>query len=364
MPQNEHQQQGTALLVEDDERAARVMEAFLERLGYAAVVCDNGLSVFTQLEKRDVDVILLDLKLPELDGFEVLRRLKQTVQWKNIPVIVTTGVDDRESIVRSMKLGADDYAVKPIDFAGLRERIQSVLKARKEERRKRPKLDFSINITGARTQFAIAFTLVTLLPALVMAYMFFKPLGAELVTWKVSLALSAGIVLLVALGYALLAKYPVNVIRLRNYLELLTKGDAPGKVNLIKDEDDLRAIESLVSRLVEQTRERVRTIEKQTSELIDAETQRAMIESLGAACHHIGQPATVINTYLDMMRRRENSPETRMMIEQCRKASDEIDDVLEKLRNITEYRTEAYRALEEGETSRADENILKIERNS
>lgn len=87
-----------------------------------------------------------------------------------------------------------------------------------------------------------------------------------------------------------------------------------------------------------------RSIERQREQLLDAERQRVMIESLGAACHHLGQPATVIATYLHMMRQRESDAERLDMIDNCIEATRALSDILDRLRGVSEYRTEPYLA--------------------
>ena len=103
-----------------------------------------------------------------------------------------------------------------------------------------------------------------------------------------------------------------------------------------------------------------RTIEAQRRELVEAEKHRAMVVSLGAACHHMGQPATVISTYLDMMKRRETDPDMVAMIDECAQAADSLSEVLQRLRSVSHFRTEPYLPLGIGEAHRDDEEILKI----
>ncbi|MDF7808018.1 response regulator [Pontiellaceae bacterium B12219] len=85
-----------------------------------------------------------------------------------------------------------------------------------------------------------------------------------------------------------------------------------------------------------------RTIESQREELLDAERQRVMIESLGTACHHIGQPATVINAYLQMMEQQEADDETKEMIAACMEASEAMAEILQKLQLVSQYRETPY----------------------
>ena len=85
-----------------------------------------------------------------------------------------------------------------------------------------------------------------------------------------------------------------------------------------------------------------RTIEEQRRTLLEAERQRVMIESLGAACHHLGQPATVIMACLSLMRRGRPSPEMEEVIAQCEAAARAIEDILKRLNRVSEYRTIPY----------------------
>lgn len=191
-------------------------------------------------------------------------------------------------------------------------------------------------------QFFVGMVLVSCIPVLVLlALLLPGPLqrslqGADL--WTV-----ASLVLcLVALGYAVLIKYPVNTIRLRRYLSQLAHDELPAEIQLLTGEDDLSSIEDYMTRIVQTTAERIRLLEKQSADLVEAERQRVMIESLGAACHHLGQPATVITAYLSLMEKREVDPEISEMIAQCKEAAQVISDILIRLPRVAQYRTEPY----------------------
>jgi len=101
-------------------------------------------------------------------------------------------------------------------------------------------------------------------------------------------------------------------------------------------------------------------LEEQRAGLMEAERQRVMLESLGAACHHLGQPATVITAYLHLMKDSETSPERMEMIENCLKAAEALDAILHKLQMVSEYRTEPYYRGEDGDASAAGSNIIAI----
>ena len=105
----------------------------------------------------------------------------------------------------------------------------------------------------------------------------------------------------------------------------------------ITKEDIERAILNALEKI-----EMRRTIRHQQEQLVAAERQRVMIESLGTACHHIGQPATVINAWLQIMQTRETDPDMEEMISSCREAADSIADILHRLMSISQYRTTPY----------------------
>lgn len=84
------------------------------------------------------------------------------------------------------------------------------------------------------------------------------------------------------------------------------------------------------------------TIDRQRDELLDAERQRVMISSLGTACHHIGQPATVISAYLQMMQLQETDHEMKEMIATCLEASDAMAKILQQLQLVSQYRETSY----------------------
>lgn len=85
-----------------------------------------------------------------------------------------------------------------------------------------------------------------------------------------------------------------------------------------------------------------RTIAEQQRALLEAERQRVMIESLATACHHLGQPATVIMTCLALMRRENPSPDMAALITPCETAATAIEDILKRLNRVSEYRTVPY----------------------
>ena len=102
----------------------------LQSEGHEAETAESGLQALDRLERADAapfDVVLLDIEMPELDGYETLSRIKENEGLRHTPVIMISGVDELESIVRCIEMGATDYLPKPFDAAILRARLNASL---------------------------------------------------------------------------------------------------------------------------------------------------------------------------------------------------------------------------------------------
>jgi response regulator of citrate/malate metabolism len=102
------------------------------------------------------------------------------------------------------------------------------------------------------------------------------------------------------------------------------------------------------------------TLERQRAELLEAERQKAMIQSLGAACHHLGQPATTLQCCLDLLQRLNLASDAKSLVDQSNTAMQEISEMLHDLQRVCVFSTTTYRARSSNEAERPDENILKI----
>jgi two-component system cell cycle response regulator len=117
----------TALVVDDNRMARMILSRALRELDVEPLEAENGLHALQTLAQTPVDVVLLDLLMPELDGYGTLERIRTDDALRHIPVIVITAVDDLESVVRCIELGATDYLPKPFDAAILRARVTASL---------------------------------------------------------------------------------------------------------------------------------------------------------------------------------------------------------------------------------------------
>jgi len=118
---------GCLLVVDDQESNIQVVGAALGKLGFEILPATSGLQVFQRLAARRPDLILLDLLMPEMDGFEVCRRIRANPNWAEIPIVFLSSADDKELIVRALESGGVDYITKPFNQAELVTRVRTHL---------------------------------------------------------------------------------------------------------------------------------------------------------------------------------------------------------------------------------------------
>ncbi|EOS25564.1 hypothetical protein C806_01691 [Lachnospiraceae bacterium 3-1] len=112
------------LIVEDDANIAKLMEATVAIGGYEGIVCNNGAEAFEKIEHGNYDLILLDVMLPDMSGFEIMQKRTNT----ETPVIFITAKQELTDKVRGLRLGAEDYIVKPFEAMELLARIEVILR--------------------------------------------------------------------------------------------------------------------------------------------------------------------------------------------------------------------------------------------
>lgn len=114
------------LVVEDEAKMRDVLRRGLQAAGYAVEVAADGEEGLARVEHGDHDAIVLDIKLPGLDGFEVCRRLRRAEVWT--PVLMLTALGDIQDRITGLDAGADDYLVKPFAFGELLSRVRAVIR--------------------------------------------------------------------------------------------------------------------------------------------------------------------------------------------------------------------------------------------
>ena len=142
------------ILIVDDEPAGRhTLESILEGQDYQLIMAENGPEAIEKAQKFIPDVILLDVMMPGMDGFEVCRHLRNDPNLAEVPIIILTALDDRKSLLQGLEAGADDYLTKPYDRYELRARLLGITRLN----RYRKLLDERANIETAHEQLLSAY---------------------------------------------------------------------------------------------------------------------------------------------------------------------------------------------------------------
>jgi diguanylate cyclase (GGDEF)-like protein len=124
-----NRQQQLILVVDDDISTRILMRASLEKAGFIVAEAGDGLTAIDKFEKLQPDAILLDVMMPKLDGFETCRKIRESTNGVNTPILMVTGLDDIDSIHRSYDSGATDFVTKPINWPVLNYRVKYMLRA-------------------------------------------------------------------------------------------------------------------------------------------------------------------------------------------------------------------------------------------
>ncbi len=118
---------GRILVVEDDADISNMLQLYFKAQGYEVSVALRGLDALDATRQKMPNVIVLDIMLPDIDGYEVCRRLRTNLRTSHIPIIFLTQKDERSDRIRGLELGADDYITKPFDVEELRLRVRNTI---------------------------------------------------------------------------------------------------------------------------------------------------------------------------------------------------------------------------------------------
>ena len=218
----------------------------------------------------------------------------------------------------------------------------------------------SIETRGTRYQFGVAVALMSVIPLLAFSYVMGNAIATRSFDMETLYFLLPSVTALIALGVMLLARHTLEVARLRRYVEIMARGESPA-IHAGDSSEDFEVIKANLGAVMRRADDKMKIIRAQSQHLLEVEQQRVMLETLGAACHHLGQPATVIRVYLDLMKKAEVSPEMQVMIQECQSAAEEVAQVLHRLQGVGMYQTEPYLTSREGsDPPRSDDRILKI----
>ena len=123
--------EGFLLVVDDVENNRDVLSRQLQRQGYSVATAENGQQALDRLRADTFDLVLLDVMMPEMDGYEVLQRLKADAALRHIPVIMISALSELDSVVRCIGMGAEDYLPKPFEPTLLKARIGACLEKKR-----------------------------------------------------------------------------------------------------------------------------------------------------------------------------------------------------------------------------------------
>jgi predicted signal transduction protein with EAL and GGDEF domain len=143
--------QPMALIADDDVGIQITLRALLEQKGYAVTAVGNGLDAVNALSKDEFNIILLDIRMPRMNGFEACRSIRVLEIGKHLPILMLTGQDDNESIEKAFEVGATDFVAKPINFALMGFRIDYIARAAtiaKELRKAQKRAAYYDDLTG------------------------------------------------------------------------------------------------------------------------------------------------------------------------------------------------------------------------
>ncbi len=118
------------LLVDDEERMLRLLDLFLSPRGYFCMKATSGLEALKLIEQKDFDIVLLDVMMPNMDGWDTCYQIRQI---SNVPIIMLTARNQNYDMVKGLTIGADDYITKPFDEHVLVARIEAILRRTKKD---------------------------------------------------------------------------------------------------------------------------------------------------------------------------------------------------------------------------------------
>ncbi|MBF0448173.1 MAG: diguanylate cyclase [Magnetococcales bacterium] len=127
-------EQSTILVAEDDESQLILVHHFLNKNGYEVIQAKNGAVAALLFEEKKPDLVLLDAKMPVLDGFLACEKIRKLPGGQQVPIIMVTALSDDDSVDKAFEAGAEDYVTKPIHWAVLRQRIQLLLDRKQAEK--------------------------------------------------------------------------------------------------------------------------------------------------------------------------------------------------------------------------------------
>ena len=120
------------LIIDDEPDVFDVLEGILFKEGHQLNYAPNGVEAIKFLESSLPDLIILDLMIPDCDGIEICRQIKQVPEWEHIPIIIITALNSKETLAQCLDAGADDFIGKPVTSVEVRARVRAMLRLKKQ----------------------------------------------------------------------------------------------------------------------------------------------------------------------------------------------------------------------------------------
>jgi len=141
------------LIVDDNSQNAELLEAYLEPLDCSVRIASDGIEALEQVKQKHPDLILLDIMMPRMSGFEVCRRLKNEPKTRDIPVVMVTALNELADVERGVDSGADDFLSKPVNKLELLTRVKSLLRVRHLKSELERTLSYLAEIEGEEKRY-------------------------------------------------------------------------------------------------------------------------------------------------------------------------------------------------------------------
>jgi adenylate cyclase len=119
--------EGKVLILDDEEANRELLSRYIQQFGMETFTCEHASDAYETLKEVEIDLILLDLVMPDISGHEVLSKLKNSESWRAIPVIIISGISEQDEVIRCIQAGAEDYLQKPFNKVLLEARIYAGL---------------------------------------------------------------------------------------------------------------------------------------------------------------------------------------------------------------------------------------------